>query len=170
MAEQGIPGVVAAHHHPLLAQQQIGEGILQLGLLDASLPESSSSGDYNVLLVGDARLLPVPATTYRDGVSWAIIDDGALDVRDRWRAPAGSAATLVTTALDAMASTSTLRAGRILAPLSIRFVIVAEFDGVVSTVNDPLDLPAGLLDSLENQLDLVGLEPGLPTIEVFEKT
>ena len=79
-------------------------------LLDASLPEASPDGDYNVLLIGDARLLPVPATEYRNGVSWAIIDDGPLDVRDRWMPPSNAASALVTTALDEMASTSTLRA------------------------------------------------------------
>jgi len=137
-------------------------------LLDASLPDESDAGDYNVLLVGDPRLLPVPSTEYRDGVGWAIMDDGALDARDRWMPPANSASGLVTAALDEMASTSTLRAGRLLAPLSIRFVIVPEFDGVASTVNDPLPLPTGLVPALEDQLDLVALRPGLPTIEVFE--
>jgi GT2 family glycosyltransferase len=137
-------------------------------LIDASLPDASSAGDYNVLLIGDARLLPVPATEYRDGVAWAIIDDGALDVRDRWMPPTNAAAELVTTALDEMAATSTLRAGRLLAPLSIRFVIVPQFDGVSSTVGDPLPLPMGLVGALEDQLDLVAVRPGLPTLEAFE--
>ena len=137
-------------------------------LLDASLPPATPDGDYNVLLIGDARLLPVPSTEYRDGVSWAIIDDGPLDVRDRWMPPTNAAAALVTTALDEMASTSTLRAGRLLAPLAIRFVVVPEFDGVASTVNDPMPLPTGLISSLEDQLDLVALRPGLPTLEAFE--
>ncbi len=137
-------------------------------LLDASLPDATPDGDYNVLLIGDARLLPVPSTEYRDGVSWAIMDDDVLDVRDRWMSPSNEAAALVTTALDEMASTSTLRAGRLLAPLAIRFVVVPEFDGVTSTVNDPMPLPAGLVSALEDQLDLVALRPGLPTLEVFE--
>jgi hypothetical protein len=137
-------------------------------LLDASLPEATSAGDYNVLLLGDARLLPVPATEYRDGIAWAIIDDGPLDVRDRWMPPSNAASALVTSALDEMASTSTLRAGRLLAPLSIRFVVVPEFDGVNSTVNDPLPLPTGLVEALEDQLDLVAVRPGLPTLEAFE--
>jgi GT2 family glycosyltransferase len=136
-------------------------------LLDASLPPNAD-GDYNVLFVGDPRLLPVPSTEYRDGVAWAIVDDGALDVRDRWAAPSNDAADLVTGALDQMSSASTLRAGRLLAPLAIRFVVVPEFDGVSSTVNDPMPLPQGLVSSLEDQLDLVARRPGLPTLEVFE--
>jgi len=35
-------------------------------------------------------------------------------------------------------------------------------------VNEPLPLPTGLVSSLEDQLDLVALRPGLPTLEVFE--
>ena len=137
-------------------------------LLDASLPDAVPDGDYNVLLVGDSRILPVPSTEYRDGVSWAIMNDGPLDLRDRWMPPTDTATALVTTALDEMASASTLRAGRLLAPMAIRFVVVPEFDGVVSTVSDPLPRPAGLIESLEDQLDLVALQPGLPTLEVFE--
>jgi GT2 family glycosyltransferase len=137
-------------------------------LIDASLPAAAESGDYNVLFLGDARVLPVPASNYRDGVSWAIVDDDDLDTRDRWPAPPNAAADLVTTALDEMAASTTLRAGRLLAPLGIRYIVVPEFDGVVSTVSDPLPLPIGLIGSLEDQLDLVAREPRLPTIQVFE--
>ena len=137
-------------------------------LIDASLPDADATGDYNVLLIGDARLLPVPSTEYRDGVSWAIIDDGALDARDRWMPPANGAAELITTALDEVSASSTLRAGRLLAPLGIRYVVIPEFDGVVSTVDDPLPTPVGLVSSMEDQLDLVARTPRLPTLEVFE--
>jgi len=138
-------------------------------LLDASFPDAVEvGGDYNTLFVGDSRLLPVPSTEYRDGLSWAIVDDGALDTRDRWFPPTNDAADLVETALDQIATSSTLRAGRLLAPLGIRYVVIPEFDGVVSTAADPLPLPAGLIVSLEDQLDLVALRPPLPTIDVFE--
>jgi hypothetical protein len=137
-------------------------------LLDASLPDAGAEGGYNVLYLGDARLLPVPATEYRDGVSWAIADDDDLDAQDRWPSPPNDAEDLVTTTLDEMAASSTLRAGRLLAPLGIRYVVVPEFDGVASTVSEPLPLPIGLLGSLEDQLDLVAREPRLPTLQVFE--
>jgi hypothetical protein len=126
-------------------------------------------GGYNVLLVGDARLLPVPSVEYRDGVSFAVIDDGLLDVRDRWAAPSNEANTAIALAFDEMASSSTLRAGRLLAPLGIRFIVAPEFDNVTSTTAKPLPLPAGLIDALEDQLDLTSVT-GLPTLEVFENT
>ena len=157
-----FPGIVA-----------LGDGAWQTPstplarLIDASLPDAAADGDYNVLLIGDARILPVPSTEYRDGLAWAIIDDGPLDTRDRWMPPSNEAAELINTALDEMAASTTLRAGRLLAPLGIRYVVVPEFDGVVSTADDPLPLPFGLVTSLEEQLDFVSTR-GLPTIEVFE--
>ena len=158
-----VPGVAA------LADGAFGTPTTPLPrLIDASLPDADDTGDYNVLFVGDSRLLPVPSTEYRDGVSWAIMNDGALDARDRWMSPSNEAADLITSALDEVSAASTLRAGRLLAPLGIRYVVVPEFDGVVSTVNDPLPLPVGLISSLEDQLDLVAIEPRLPTLEVFE--
>jgi hypothetical protein len=58
-------------------------------LIEARLPDvpGDGLGDYHVLLVGDARLLPVPGTEYRDGVSFAVISDDPLDVASRWAAP-----------------------------------------------------------------------------------
>jgi hypothetical protein len=136
-------------------------------LIDASLPSGDEAGDYNVLLLGDARILPTPSQEYRDGLSWAVMNDGGLDTRDRWAPPPNDTAGAIDAALDEIANSSTLRAGRLLAPLGIRYIVVPEFDGVVSTVDNPLPLPAGLYDELEDQLDLVSLT-GLPTIEVFE--
>jgi hypothetical protein len=138
-------------------------------LLDRALPDAvDAGGDYNVLLLGDARILPVPSTEYRTGVSWAIVDDGDLDAKDRWMPPPNAAADVVTTALDEMAASSTLRAGRLLAPLGIRYIVVPAFDGVVSTFDDPLGQPVGLVEALEDQLDLVAPETRLPTVDLFE--
>ncbi len=138
-------------------------------LLGKSLPSASESGDYNVLLIGDARILPVPSTEYRDGISFAVIDAGALDLRDRWAPPTGGAVDEITLALDQIARGSTLRAGNLLAPLGIRRIVIPEFDGVVSTTDDPLPTPEGLVAALESQLDLVNIK-ALATLEVFENT
>ena len=57
-------------------------------------------------------------------------------------------------ALDAVATGSTARAGRLLAPFAVRYIIVPVVDGATSLQDDPLPLPTGLLDALGDQLDL----------------
>ena len=69
-------------------------------------------------------------------------------------------------ALRLVADGSTLRAGRLLAPHGIRYVVVPETDGVNSTAEDPIPIPEGLVPALQNQLD-IGSVPGPPAIEVF---
>ena len=139
-------------------------------LIEARLPAvpEDGPGDYHVLLVGDARLLPIPATEYRDGVSFAVMSDDNLDIADQWPATDLSD-DVIRDALDQIASGSTQRAGRLLAPLGIRFVVVPEFDGVNSTSADPIELPTGLVDAFDEQLDIVSVV-GLPTVEFFENT
>jgi GT2 family glycosyltransferase len=139
-------------------------------LVNAWLADEPVDGDYRVLMVGDSRLLPVPSTEYRGGVSWALIDDGDLDFRDRWVAPDTAATGLINGALDEIATSSTLRAGRLLAPLGIRYVVLPEFDGVVSTTDAPIPIAAGLGDSLDDQLDLASITGGFPTLEIYENS
>jgi GT2 family glycosyltransferase len=139
-------------------------------LIEARLPDvpGDGLGDYHVLLLGDARLLPIPGTEYRDGVSFAVMADDGLDVASRWAAPVDGNAAIVD-ALDQIAAGSTQRAGRLLAPMGIRYVVVPEFDGIVSTTAEPQELPTGLIDALDEQLDIVSAV-GLPTVDFFENT
>lgn len=139
-------------------------------LIDAQLPDVPGDGDgqYHVLLLGDSRLLPVPSTSYRDGISFAVISDDDLQAPARWAAPAAGDAAIID-ALDQIATGSTQRAGRLLAPLGIRYVIAPEFDDVVSTSAEPVELPTGLVEAMDEQLDIVSVQ-GVPTVELFENT
>lgn len=133
----------------------------------AQLPPAAAGGDYRVLYVGDPRVLPVPGVEHRPGIAFAVTGGADLDFTDRWAVADGPAHEVVADGLDRIADGSTLRAGRLLAPLGVRFVVVPEVDGVGSTVGDPLDVPPGLLESLGRQLDL-GETFGAPNIRVFE--
>lgn len=139
-------------------------------LIEARLPAvpGDGPGDYHVLLLGDARLLPIPGTEYRDGVSFAVMSDDDLDVASDWPPPDFKESTIVA-ALDQIASGSTQRAGQLLAPLGIRYIVVPEFDGVNSTPADPMELPTGLVAAFDEQLDIVSVV-GLPAVEFFENT
>ena len=98
-----------------------------------------------MLYVGDPRVLPLPGREYRDGIAYTVADAGGLDFTDRFVVPRTRSDDAVERALELIADGSTLRAGRILAPLGIRFVVIPKTDDVVSTVDDPLPLAEGLL-------------------------
>ncbi|BAN03170.1 hypothetical protein YM304_28560 [Ilumatobacter coccineus YM16-304] len=141
-------------------------------LIDRTLPDvddTDGDGDFNVLVLGDARILPLQGTEYRDGISYNVLSDDGLDVRDRWAAPSTRGDDIIVDALDQIAAGSTQRAGRLLAPLGIRFVVVPKFDGVISTPADPLTPPLGLSDAIDEQLDVVAF-PDLPTVDVYQNS
>jgi GT2 family glycosyltransferase len=135
-------------------------------LLSAQLPADPPEGDHRVLFLGDPRVLPVASSQFREGIAYAVVDDGPLGFAERWAPPPTAADDVVTRALDLVAEGSTLRAGRLLAPLGIRYIVVPEVDGARSKVGDPLALPVGLLDSMRDQLDL-GETFGAPNLTVF---
>lgn len=140
-------------------------------LVESQLPDvpDDSDADYRVLLIGDARMLPGAAVGYRDGISYSVVTQDDLDVGDRWARPTTAYDAAVVAGLDQIAAGSTLRAGRLLAPLGIRYVVIPEFDGIVSTVDDPLPTPVGLTDAFDEQLDIVSRFT-IPTVEFYENS
>ena len=135
--------------------------------LDSLLPVDAAVGDYRVLYVGDPRVLPVPGREFAPGIAYAVVDAGTLDFTDRFVVPETEGDEAVIRALELIADGSTLRAGRLLAPHGIRFVVFPETDGVASTDTDPIELPTGLVAAFQNQLD-IGSVPGPPALEVFQ--
>jgi hypothetical protein len=63
----------------------------------------------------------------------------------------------------------TSRAGRLLAPLSVRFIVVPIIDGAQSTREKPIAAPLGLVESLSRQLDLKR-KFASPDVVVFENS
>ncbi len=131
------------------------------------LPQHPAEGDYRVLWLGDQRVLPVSGQAFAGGLSYGISDDRSLQVDRAWRPGTGAGDADVVAALEAIAAGSTTRAGRLLAPLSIRYLVVPVADGAISTPDKPLALPAGLLDALGDQLDLAELYSP-PAFVLFE--
>jgi hypothetical protein len=138
-----------------------------IDLLGVRLPDQPGEGDYRVLWVGDQRVLPVAGQPYAPGIGYAVTSDRQIEVADTWAAPPGQAHDQFVTALDAISTGSTTRAGRLLAPYAIRFIIVPVVDGAQSTDDDPLPVPGGLLDALGDQLDLAE-QYSPPNFVVFE--
>ena len=140
-------------------------------LIEQQLPDvpDDIESDYRVLVLGDARLIPGVAVEYRDGLSYSVLTQDELTVADRWARPSTEFDEAIVAALDQIAIGSTQRGGRLLAPLGIRYIVVPEFDGVVSTLDDPLPLPLGLSDALDTQLDIVN-RFSIPTLEFYENS
>ncbi len=135
-------------------------------LISSQFPARSEVGSYRVLWIGDARLLPVPGNPSDTGVAWVVVDGGPLDMRHASATPLGPAAERIESAIGHLAEATTARAGRLLAPLGIRYIAVPVADGITSRIDDPLELPGGLLASLAAQLD-IGAIQSPPTVEVF---
>lgn len=143
----GIPAV------SLSANGRWGQPKVSLAQLLTQLPTDPTSGDYNVVYVGRSEVLPLPAMRLNDQTAFAIADDGELTMRDHWLAPTNALTDSVAEALNAAISQQTVRTGRLLSSLAVRYLVVPIIDGAVSTVDQPLDAPPGLLEGLSLQLD-----------------
>ncbi len=116
-------------------------------------PENPPEGDYRILWIGNPRVMPVPAWTLEPGIGYAITDDGPLTQYEAWPGRPSEAEAEVGEVIRQLATESTLRGGRLLAPYAIRYIVVPIADGAISTVDQPLPLPDGLVDALDDQLD-----------------
>lgn len=168
----GVLGVVAVVVGLVPGVISIGNGAWRspetplTTFLDSLLRVDPVAGDYRVLYVGDPRVLPVPGREYAPGVAYAVVDAGPLSFSDRFPVPRTDGDDAIERALRLVADGSTLRAGRLLAPHGIRYVIIPNVDGVASTADRPIDPPDGLQAALQNQLD-IGSVPGPPALDVY---
>lgn len=115
---------------------------------------TAADGDYRVLFVGDPRLLPVPGRELYPGVAYAVVDDGPVTVENQFLAAEGAGDRVTREALDAIAAVSTARAGRLLAILGVRYIVVPVDDGIDHPGPGAIPVPGGLLEALSAQLDL----------------
>jgi GT2 family glycosyltransferase len=159
-----VPGVLAAGGGRWGMPTRTIESVL------SQLPTNPSEGDYRVLWIGDPRVIPAAAWTYRPGIGYAITDDGPLVIDENWGTRPTSAERDVAAALQSIARGDTLRGGRLLAPYGIRYVVIPLADGVNGTVDHPVEAPRGLVDVLDDQLDLASPLTRPPNYIVYENT
>ena len=110
-------------------------------------------GGFRVLIIGDERLIPGASHELFDGISFSIVDAGRLDADDLWTPASDDVDRYLRPLVEAVASGSTDRVGRLMAPFGVRYVVIPVVDRVVSTSRNPLPLPDGLVDSFGAQLD-----------------
>ena len=130
-----------------------GQPETTLAQLLTQMPTDPESGDYNVVFIGRSEVLPMAGKPIDDAVAYAVSDDGELTLRDHWLPISSSLDDAIDSTFSAVIADQTVRAGRLLAPLAIRYIVVPIVDGGASTVERPLPAPSGLLESLSAQLD-----------------
>lgn len=140
----GVNAVNGGWHQPTLALPQ----------LLAQLPDAKSGGDFRTLFIGDPRVLPGAPLNFGWGISYSVVNGSIPTEEEMWEVPPTRARDNAVAALYGIVRGQTARAGRLLAPLSVRFVVVPIIDGGASTRDHPIAAPAGLVDALARQLDL----------------
>lgn len=135
----------------------------------AQLPSGDGTGDYRTLFVGDARVLPGAPANFGWGVSFSVVNGPSPTLVEMWETPANRLRDETVAALYGIVRGRTSRAGRLLAPLAVRFIVVPVIDGAASTREEPVAVPRGLVDALSRQLDLKR-KYASPDMVVFENT
>ncbi|MGA0186054.1 MAG: hypothetical protein ACO3LA_06055, partial [Ilumatobacteraceae bacterium] len=125
-----------------------------LSQLFAQLPENPPEGDFVTLYVARPKVLPLRGSRLSNDIAFGVARDGELTLRAQFVSSQSDLDAAVGRIVSLVINNGTIRAGRLLAPLSVRYVVVPIVDGGVSTSEEPLAPPVGLLDGLAQQLDL----------------
>ncbi len=115
--------------------------------LFAQMPDNPPDGNYRVLFVGDNELLPISTNAVTNKVSYGVSDDGPVNIVSHWAPQRTAMNELADHALKALIDRQTVRVGRLMSPLAIRFIVVPLGD-------QPSQSARLLVDSLSNQIDL----------------
>ena len=115
--------------------------------LFAQMPDNPADGNYRILFVGDNELLPISTNAVTNKVSYGVSDDGPVNIVSHWAPQRTAMNELADHALTALIDRQTVRVGRLMSSLAIRFIVVPLGD-------QPSQSSRLLIDSLSNQIDL----------------
>lgn len=132
-----------------------------------TLPDSLQDGQYRTLYLGDPRVVPASPTNLGWGIAYSITTGVEPRLEDGWEPTRTRATNQLEVALRGIVRGQTSRAGRLLAPLAVRYVIVPIIDGAASTRDELIEPPVGLVSALSDQLDL-RRRYSSPDVVIFE--
>jgi hypothetical protein len=113
---------------------------------------------FRVLWLGDPDALPLSSWELDAHLSYATTDEGAPTLENLWVGSDEGSTALVGEAIDLARRGQTARLGRLLAPMGIRYVVVAERLAPAPFSEDPIPVPGRLIATLAGQLDLEPLD------------
>ena len=107
-----------------------------------------------MLWIGDADVLPVAGYRLDGDLVYATTTDGLPSITDRWPGSAEGSTQLIEDALGVASERQTSRLGRLLAPMSIRYIVLPRAAAPRPLGGLERPLPEDILDTLDDQLDL----------------
>ena len=156
---------------PTLAAGESGRWELPRGDFSATVPfaDPGIDGSYRVLWIGDTAFLPGGGRHLAGPVAWTATLDGFATLADRGVAADDGAAPLVEEALRLALAGDTLRLGRVLGGLGVRYVVLLErlAPAPFSAGSDAIPVPAIMGDTLAAQLDLRRVEGINSAMQVY---
>lgn len=137
-----------------------GQPETTLAQLLAQIPTDPAEGDFAVAYVGRRDVLPIEGHPL-DGTAFvAVADDGELTFRDRWQPHGGSLLDSLDATLTAISRSETVRGGKLLAPLAVRYVAVVlgnpgdeRITQSADRTSEVDDAVSRFVDGLSGQLD-----------------
>lgn len=183
--EQDLPGYRFGWRQVAAAVAGVSLALASIPFLTASgggrwrLPSSDASsvlaflpgnhgGDYRVLWAGSPPALPMASRQLSPGVGYATSFDGEPSLADGWNpGPAGAAPRLADD-LRLVEDRLTTKLGHILAPASVRYLVVPLNTAPSGSGGSAVPVPGALLSGLGLQTDLRTIDVGDPNYEVFE--
>ena len=148
-------GVVSVPSVVVAANGRWSQPSATLSQLVTQLP-ADTDGDYYVMYIGDPRLLPVAAVPAQTGdVAYGVLRDGGPTGVDLLASSPTAMSDALTRAVDVLLTGESLRAGRLLSPLAVRFVVVPLRDSTWYSRRVPVDgaIGDGVVAHLADQLD-----------------
>jgi GT2 family glycosyltransferase len=131
-----------------------GDHSRSLAFLDAENDDAS----FRVLWLGDPSALPLGSWELADGLAYATTEGGTPRLEDLVVGSDDGATGLLADAVDLARTGQTARLGRLLAPMGIRYIVVAQRLAPAPFSTDARPTPRGFLATLDGQLDLEPLD------------
>ena len=159
---------------PALARAETGRWGLPRGDYSSSVPfaDPFDDGSYRVVWIGAPDFVPGGGRHLIGDLAWSATLDGFATIADRTPAPDDGAAGLLEDALVGALDGDTVRLGRVLGGLGVRYVVVLErlAPAPFSVEADAVPVPTILSDTMAAQLDLRRLEGINSALVVYANT
>ncbi|MDQ2726544.1 MAG: glycosyltransferase [Actinomycetota bacterium] len=124
-----------------------------------SFLSGQNQGNYRVLWVGAPRSLPLGSRELSTGVAYATSFGGAPNVTYLWPSAQVGSTQRIADDLGLSGQRRTTTLGRLLAPLSVRYIVIPNQTGPAGSGGAAVPVPATLLAGLSLQTDLLPVSP-----------